>query len=70
MKMRFLLIGLVFAPAWRRLARPPLTESTFTEIIRQANVVAAADKAVTPAARTRFSGLPTWCAPDRLPASK
>ena len=30
-------------------AAVPLTESTFTEIIRQANVVNAADKSTTPA---------------------
>ena len=34
---------------WPALAALPLTESTFTEIIQEANVVTAADKSVVPA---------------------
>jgi len=49
MKIRFLLAGLTVCMSLAARAAEPLTESTFTEIIKQANVVAAADKAVTPA---------------------
>ena len=46
MKIRFLLAGLVVCASVTAQAAEPLTESTFTEIIKQANVVAAADKSV------------------------
>src|SRR5476651_1092856 len=49
MKIRFLLAGLAICASVPAFAAGPLTESTFTEIIKQANVVAAADKTVTPA---------------------
>lgn len=47
--MRFILIGLIVYASVTAQGAASLTESTFTEIIRQANVVASADKAVTPA---------------------
>lgn len=49
MKIRFLIAGLIVCASTAAQAAEPLTESTFTEIIKQANVVAAADKAVKPA---------------------
>lgn len=48
MKTELLLAGLVVACGWR-LGAAPLTESTFTEIIKEVNVVAATTKAATPA---------------------
>ncbi len=47
--MRFILIGLIVCNNVTAQVAAPLTESTFTEIIRQVYVVAAADKTVTPA---------------------
>jgi len=49
MKMRLILNALAVCIGMQAFAAEPLTESTFTEIVRQANVVTAADKAVTPA---------------------
>jgi hypothetical protein len=49
MKLRFLLAGMVICASVAAQAADLLTESTFTEIIKQANVVAAADKSMTPA---------------------
>jgi hypothetical protein len=49
MKIRLLLAGLAVCASVSAIAEGPLTESTFTEIIKQANVVAATDKSVTPA---------------------
>ena len=49
MKIRFLITGLLVCASLAAQAADSLTESTFTEIIKQANVVAAADKSVTPA---------------------
>ena len=49
MKIRFLVVGLAICVSVAAQAAEPLTESTFTEIIKQASVVAASDKAVTPA---------------------
>jgi hypothetical protein len=49
MKTRFLLAGLALCASVAAHAAVPLTESTFTEIIKEANVVASATKAVTPA---------------------
>lgn len=49
MKKRFILAGLVVCASVPALASLPLTESTFTEVIRQANVVAAGTKATMPA---------------------
>jgi hypothetical protein len=49
MKIRFLLAGLFACAGISAQAADSLTESTFTEIIKQANVVAATDKSVTPA---------------------
>jgi len=47
--MRFILIGLIFLTGVTVLVAAPLTQSTFTEIIQHVDVVAAADKTVTPA---------------------
>jgi hypothetical protein len=49
MKTKFLIAGLAVCASVAAHAAVPLTESTFTEIIKEANVVAAATKAVTPA---------------------
>jgi len=49
MKTRFFLAGLFVCVGVPAFAAGSLTESTFTEIIKQANVVAAADQSVTPA---------------------
>jgi hypothetical protein len=49
MKFRFLLAGMFICASVSAQAEGSLTESTFTEIIKQANVVAAADKSVSPA---------------------
>ena len=49
MSARFLIAGLAVCAGVAAHAAVPLTESTFTEIIKEANVVAAATKAVTPA---------------------
>lgn len=48
MKTRLLLSGLVLAGGWQ-LSAAPLTESTFTEIIKDVNTVAAVTKAAAPA---------------------
>lgn len=47
--MRFHLSGLVVGTSVAVLAAAPLTESTFTEVIRDVNVVAASTKSATPA---------------------
>jgi hypothetical protein len=47
MKIRLLLTGLFVCASVASRAAVPLTESTFTEIIKEANVVAATTKAVT-----------------------
>jgi hypothetical protein len=47
--MRFIFTAWVVCVGVTAFAAGPLTESTFTEIIRQADVVAAAGQAVTPA---------------------
>jgi hypothetical protein len=47
--MRILLAGLIAGVSLAALAAAPLTESTFTEIIQDVNVVTAADKTVAPA---------------------
>jgi hypothetical protein len=49
MKTGFFLAALFVCTGVPVLAEVPLTESTFTEIIRSANVVNAADKSTTPA---------------------
>jgi hypothetical protein len=49
MKKLFLLAPFFVCAGVRTFAATSLTESTFTEIIREANVVAAADKSVRPA---------------------
>jgi hypothetical protein len=49
MNMRFLLAGLVVCASGAALAATPLTESTFTEIIKEAKVVAASTRNATPA---------------------
>lgn len=48
MKTRLLLSGLVLAGGWQ-LSAAPLTESTFTEIIKDVNTIAATTKAAAPA---------------------
>ena len=48
MKTRFLICG-VFAAAASLLHAAPLTQSTFTEVIKDVNVVAQTDKSTTPA---------------------
>jgi hypothetical protein len=48
-RFRLILATLAVCVGVRAFAALPLTESTFTEIIKQANVVAAADKSVSPA---------------------
>ena len=47
--MRFILAAWAVCAGLTAGAAGPLAESTFTEIVRQANVVAASDKSVTPA---------------------
>lgn len=47
--MKLLLAGLIVGVSAAALAAAPLTESTFTEIVQDVNVVAASDKIVTPA---------------------
>ena len=49
MQTRLLSAALFLCAGLSALAATSLTESTFTEIIREANVVAAADKSVAPA---------------------
>jgi hypothetical protein len=49
MKARFLFAGLVVCACVAAPAATPLTESTFTEIIKEAKVVAASTKTATPA---------------------
>ncbi len=49
MKKILLLAGLAVCAIWPAFASLPLTESTFTEIIKVANVVNAANKAEAPA---------------------
>lgn len=49
MNHKIFLIGFVVCAGMSAFAATPLTESTFTEIINQANVVAAATKNTTPA---------------------
>jgi hypothetical protein len=49
MKIKFLLAAISLGASVSAQTGVPLTESTFTEIIRQADVVAASDKAVKPA---------------------
>jgi hypothetical protein len=50
MKTRFLALGLIVFSSLAILAEPaPLTESVFTEIIKEVNVVASSTKAATPA---------------------
>jgi len=61
MKKLFLLAGLAFLPGMAAIASTPLTESTFTEIIRDAKVVAAANKSVVPAQTNMV-----FHAPDRV----
>ena len=58
MKTKFLLAGLAVCTSVAASAVEPLTESTFTEIIRQANVVAAATKVVTPAVTNEVFRVP------------
>jgi hypothetical protein len=68
MKTIFIPAGLVVCLCLTALAGTPLTESTFTEIIRDAKVVTAATKAVTPALTNTV-----FRAPDRVrtgPASR
>ena len=61
MKKIFALAALAFIPGVATVAATPLTESTFTEIIREAKVVMAADSSViTPQTNTVFH------APDRV----
>ena len=47
--MKFLFVGLVLGISAVAFAAAPLTESTFTEVIQDVKVVAASDRAVTPA---------------------
>ncbi|HEY5040751.1 MAG TPA: FecR domain-containing protein [Verrucomicrobiae bacterium] len=61
MNKSFFLAGLFLLPGLASIGAAPLTESTFTEIIRDAKVVAAADKSVVPA-RTNM----VFQAPDRV----
>ncbi len=61
MKKLFLLAGLAFLPFMASNAAAPLTESTFTEIIRDAKVVAAKDKSVATAQTNTV-----FHAPDRV----
>lgn len=49
MKLKLFLAGCLVCAGLSTLAAVPLTESTFTEVIREANVVAAGTKSVTPA---------------------
>ena len=49
MNLKLLLAGCLASAGLSALAVVPLTESTFTEVIREANVVAAATKTETPA---------------------
>ena len=49
MKTGLLFTAFIFCAVLSSSSALPLTESTFTEIIRQANVVNAADKSATPA---------------------
>jgi hypothetical protein len=49
MKIRLLLAGLIIFASVPVFGAGALTQSTFTEIIKQANVEAAADKSVSPA---------------------
>jgi len=58
MKIRFHLAGLFVCAGISAQAADSLTESTFTEIIKQANVVAAADKAVKPAVTNEVFRVP------------
>lgn len=61
MKTISLSLGLAFSLTLPGFSATPLTESTFTEIIREAKVVAAADKSVL-TARTNM----VFHAPDRV----
>jgi hypothetical protein len=61
MKRSFLVFGLCFLVCLEAIAAAPLTESTFTEIIREAKVLAAADKSVVPAQTNMV-----FQAPDRV----
>lgn len=68
MKTLFLLFGLAVCASVPSPAATPLTESTFTEVIREANVVAAANESVTRAVTNEV-----FRAPDRVrtgPASR
>ena len=58
MKTIFLLAGLVVCAHGSALAATPLTESVFTEIIHEANVVAAATRSVTPAVTNKVFKAP------------
>jgi FecR protein len=58
--VRFIIIGLAVCFSWPALAAVPLTQSTFTEIIRQVNVVAAATKIVTPARTNEIFKAPNF----------
>jgi hypothetical protein len=58
MKKLFLLVGIFFCAGIPSFAATSLTESTFTEIIHEANVVAAADKAVKPAVTNEIFRVP------------
>ncbi len=60
MKTRSLLTAIFVGIAMPLFAGLPLTESTFTEIIRQANVVTAADKSVTPAKANETFKVPDY----------
>lgn len=66
--MKFLLTGLIVGASAVAFAAAPLTESIFTEIVQDVNVVAAANQSVTPARKdARFK------APDLVrtgPASR
>jgi hypothetical protein len=61
MKKLLLPAGLFFIPMMAAMASAPLTESTFTEIIREAKVLAAADKSVA-TAKTNM----VFHAPDKV----
>jgi hypothetical protein len=56
--MRFLLAGLVVGVSAAAFAAAPLTESTFTEIVQDVNVVAAANKIATPARKNAIFKAP------------
>ena len=60
MNLKLLLAGCLASAGLSALAVVPLTESTFTEVIREANVVAAATKTETPAKTSALFKAPDY----------